>query len=253
MKSHRCLATAVERLWGLIVCLCAGTITYGASELPMEWPRVVFRDGVTNTIFQPQLQSWDYATLKAVSTVAVQPKGAGQPTFGAIKLTAKTRVDRAARTVFLEQPEITQANFPSAGTQAEAYLKTLRSLLPREMKDISLDRLEAGLAILEARQRGAAQPLKNDPPTIVFSTRPAMLVPVDGRKPRRGGLQCLDGERMGHVLWPRLQLHHRYARGRPAWRRGKCLYRQLRLWRPGRLLQRNHRRGGCRSQGDLGQ
>ena len=66
MKPHRRLAATVERLLGLIACLSAGTITHGASELQMEWPRVMFRDGVTNTVFQPQLLSWDYLTLKAV-------------------------------------------------------------------------------------------------------------------------------------------------------------------------------------------
>ncbi len=180
MKPHRRLAATVERLLGLIACLSAGTIIHGAPELQMEWPRAVFRDGVTNIVFQPQLQSWDYVTLQAVCAVAVQPRGARQPTFGTIQITAKTRVDRAARTVFLEEPEITEGHFPSAGAQAEAYLATLRSLLPREVKSISLDRLEASLAILEAHQRAASQPLQNNPPAIIFSTRPALVVPVDG-------------------------------------------------------------------------
>lgn len=180
MKPSRGPVNTLKRLLSLSAYLSVGMITYGASALPLEWPRVVFRDGVTNTIFQPQLESWDYVTVKARSAVALQPKGAEQPTFGTIEITAKTRVDRAARTVFLDQPAITQANFPSAGPQAEAYLKTLRSLLPREIQEISLDRIEANLAILEARQRGAAQPLNNHPPVILFSTRPAMLIPVDG-------------------------------------------------------------------------
>jgi hypothetical protein len=156
------------------------TLTLVASELPIEWPRVMVRDGVTNTVYQPQLQSWDYATLNAISAVAVQPQGAGQPTFGTIHLTAKTRVDRATRTVILEQLDIIQGNFPSAGPQAQAYLARLRSLLPRDVTSISLDRLEASLAILQARQRAASQPLDNRPPKIIFSTRPATIVPVDG-------------------------------------------------------------------------
>lgn len=180
MKSPRRLAAAVERLLGLMACLGAGTLTHSASELQMEWPRAVFRDGATNTVYQPQLESWDYLTLKAVCAVAVQPRGASQPTFGTIEVTAKTCVDRADRMVLLEQPEITRGNFPSAGPRGEAYLATLRSLLPREVKSISLDRLEAGLAILEARQRAASLPLNNNPPAIIFSTRPAMVVPVDG-------------------------------------------------------------------------
>jgi len=180
MRLHRLFTAGVGRFLGVVACLSAGTIAYGAPELQMEWPRVVFRDGVTNTVYQPQLESWDYATIKAVCAVAVQPRGAAQPTFGTIQVTAKTRVDRAERTVYLEQPEIPEGNFPSAGAKGEAYLATLRSLLPREVKSMSLDRLEAGLAILEARLRAASQPLNNTPPAIIFSTRPAMLVPVDG-------------------------------------------------------------------------
>ncbi len=180
MKRHYCRAAPAGKLLGLILCLGAAMLTRGATELKMEWPHVTFRNGLTNTVYQPQLQSWDYTTLKAVSAVAVQPKGAAQPTFGTILFTAKTRVDRAARTVFLEHLEITQVLFPSAGAEAQTYLTTLRSLVPTEVTSISLDRMEASLAILQARQRAASQPLKNEPPAIIFSTRPAMAVPVDG-------------------------------------------------------------------------
>ncbi len=155
-------------------------IPYAATELRMEWPHVVFRNGVTNTIYQPQLQSWDYVTLKAISAVSVQPQGAEQPTFGTIQFNARTRVDRAERTVYLEQLEITQCLFPSAPTQAPIYLATMRSLLPGAVTSISLDRMEASLAILEARREAASQPLRNAPPAIIFSTQPAMVVPVDG-------------------------------------------------------------------------
>jgi len=180
MKRHCGPAGAAERLLGLATCLSVVTLAHGASELRMDWPRVISHGGVTNTLYQPQLESWDYATLKAVSAVAVQPKGAENPTFGTIQIAAKTRVDRATRTVFLEQVQITEGNFPSAGPQAEMYLTTFRSLLPREVKSISLDHMEASLAILEAGKRAASQPLKNTPPAIIFSTEPALLVPVDG-------------------------------------------------------------------------
>jgi hypothetical protein len=180
MEPHHHLDTRGARLLGLLVCLSVGTMLGGASDLNMEWPRVMFRDGLTNTFYQPQLQSWDYLTLKAVSAVAVQPRGAAQPTFGTVLFQAKTRVDRAQRTVFLEQVEITQGLLPSAGPQAQTYLATLRSLLPKEVKSLPLDHLEANLRILEARQQATSQPLKNDPPVILFSTTPAMVVPIDG-------------------------------------------------------------------------
>ncbi len=164
--------------------LGAGLILIGLSAHgdtpPPEWPRVFFRDGVTNTIYQPQLESWDYFTMKVRSAVSIQPKGAAQATFGTIVVTAQTQVDRAERQVYLSAMQITDENFPSAGTKEAAYLATLRSLLPKSVKSISLDRLEANLAILEAREKSKGQPLKNDPPLILFSQVPAMLILVDG-------------------------------------------------------------------------
>lgn len=174
------LEAMVRTLSCVGLCFSVGAVIHAAPGPPWEWPSVTFRNGVTNTIYQPQLQSWDYVTLKALAAVSVQPKGAAQPTFGTIQFTAKTRVNRAERTVFLEQTEITQGLFPSAGPEAQKYLATLRSLVPREVTRLSLDSMEAFLAVLQARQKAASQPLKNDPPTIIFSTKPAMVVPVDG-------------------------------------------------------------------------
>jgi hypothetical protein len=165
---------------GVCLWLSASSAAYAVTKLNVEWPHVVYRNGVTNTIYQPQLQSWDYVTLKAIAAVAIQPKGAEQATFGTIQLSARTRVDRAERIVIFEQIEITNGLFPSAGAQAQVYVDTMRSLLPKEVKSISLDRVEADLAILQARLQSASQPLRNNPPAIIFSTQPAMVVLVDG-------------------------------------------------------------------------
>lgn len=167
-------------LLSLVGCLSPCTLIYADSAPSAEWPRVWFRNGVTNTVYQPQLDSWDYFTLKATSAVSVQPQGAPQPMFGAIHFVAQTRVDRAEREVYFDKIDIATADFPSAGPQTDAYLATIRSLLPNQVKTISLDRLEASLAILNARQRASGVPLNNVPPAILFSTTPAMLILVDG-------------------------------------------------------------------------
>ena len=59
----------------------------------------------------------------------------------------------------------------------------LERRLPREVARISLDRIQAALAITEAQRGGAAKPqaVKNDPPRVIFSTAPALLVLVDGK------------------------------------------------------------------------
>ncbi len=144
-----------------------------------EWPRVIVRDGVTNTVHQPQLESWDYYTLKAESAVAIQAKGANEAAFGSIVFSAKTRVDRSERKVYFEKIEIESGNFPGAEDKGEKYLAALRAGITKEVKELSLDRVEASLAIMEARKKGAG-PLKHDPPLILVFTNAAMLVQVDG-------------------------------------------------------------------------
>jgi hypothetical protein len=171
----------VGRFLGLSFAVILTASALAATPISADWPRVFIRGGTTNFIYQPQLESWDYATLTATSAVAVQPKGASQSTFGTIQFQAKTRIDRAEREVFFDEIQIVQGSFPSAGPMAEKYLASIRSLLPKEVKSMSLDRLEASLAILQSREQGRGQPLKNEPPVIQFSTTPAMLVPVDGQ------------------------------------------------------------------------
>jgi hypothetical protein len=158
----------------------------GQQTPPVEWPRVIVRDGVTNTIYQPQLDSWDNFTYTATAAVARQAKDEKQPVYGQIEVKARTTVDRAERSVQFEDLQITKAEFPSEPEKAETHLKALRALVPKEVRSISLDRVEANMAILEQQQKVANLPLKNDPPTIIYSIVPAMLVLVDGPPVYRG-------------------------------------------------------------------
>jgi len=145
-----------------------------------QWPLVLESAGVTNTIYQPQLDSWDYVSLTAHAAIAVQPARAPQPTFGVIEVSAKTFVDRAERMVSFQEVQITKANFPSAPAEAAGWTATLQRVLPPQVQSMSLDRIEASLAILDVQQKSKDLALRNDPPVIIFSPDQAMLVPVDG-------------------------------------------------------------------------
>jgi len=148
-----------------------------AKEDPDAWPRTIKRDTTTYTIYQPQLDSWDGVTLDARAAVAVQAADAKEPTYGIIFLHSGTTVDREERIVHFENLTVTKTQFPSL-KDPKAFLDRFQSFLPKDVKDIDLDRLEASLAIVEARSRPIE--LKNSPPVIVFATKPTMLVPVDG-------------------------------------------------------------------------
>jgi hypothetical protein len=93
---------------------------------------------------------------------------------------ARADVDKAARIVTLNDMTVTGANFPSAPNLQSAYLALIRKHVPLASKTIALDHVEAAYAISEAVKTARAVPVKNDPPAIIYSTTPALLVLVDG-------------------------------------------------------------------------
>jgi hypothetical protein len=147
---------------------------------PDPWPKVYPFQGVTYTIYQPQLDSWDGYLLQAKSAVSVQPAGAQEPTFGVLEFTAKTLVDRTSRTVFLNDFAIQKLNLPSAPGDNIMYQQGFLIKAPPQGRTISLDRLEAMLAVEGAEQMARKIPVMNDPPKFVFTSTPALLIPVDG-------------------------------------------------------------------------
>ena len=144
------------------------------------WPRQFSSGGTSLTVYQPQLDAWDGRRLQSHAAVAVRPQGAADSIFGVIWISAQTDVDKENRLVDLEDIELPKASFPSAPGSEGAYLETFRRELPKRSRTIALDRLEASLAILEERRKAWALPLRNDPPRILFSRVPAILVSVDG-------------------------------------------------------------------------
>jgi hypothetical protein len=154
-----------------------------ASNVPQDkWPRqVTGASGNTISLYAPQLDSWDGRTIDWHAALSILAPGAKEPTFGVMFCTAKTDVDKTTRMVTLTDLQVSKVNFPSAAAANDTYLKMAQqAIAKRKTVTVALDRLEASLAILEQQKKGESQPLKNDPPKIVFSSVPAVLVLVDG-------------------------------------------------------------------------
>ena len=144
------------------------------------WPRVVTSGATTTMIYEPQVDSWDGHQLVARNAVGVQNASQPQPTYGVVTLQALTLVDKTKRTVSLKNMRILGGDFPSARQKTQDYLKVLRQTFPKQLVELSLDRLETSFAVAPQQLRGSAQPLNNSPPKIIFSTKPAILVFIDG-------------------------------------------------------------------------
>ena len=172
-----------------ISLVCGGPLArVAAAQMPVAstdsadagWPRQLQSGTTTFSVYQPQVDSWEGNRLMTRAAVAVRDIGAAEPAFGVIWLSARTDVDKTNRMVSLEDLRITKASFPSAPASADDWQGQLQPLLSERCKTIALDRLESELAVQQEIQRGSAQPLRNSAPRIIFSTVPAILLPIDG-------------------------------------------------------------------------
>jgi hypothetical protein len=145
-----------------------------------DWPRVIKTGETTLSFYLPQLDSWDGSRLEAHAAVSVQTSAKTPPVFGVAFIAADTQVDKGARQVTLENLRIEKVHFPSATNQEPAFKKLLERHIPAKVRTLELDRLETALSMSEQREKGESKPIRNDPPRIVFSTTPAILVLIDG-------------------------------------------------------------------------
>src|SRR5947208_2425226 len=191
-----------------------------AENVPSEeqaesfWPHRIDAGDQTILVYQPQVESWIGTQLSARAAVSVESKTSPQPSYGVIWFSARTGVNKTTRLVTLSDVQITKANFPTAADGGAPTLAAVRSHLGEAPHTIGLDRLQANLLVNEAEARTEAAPLKNDPPRIIVSKTPALLVLVDGKPALRSvaqtslmrivntrALMALDPQSGRYYLW----------------------------------------------------
>src|SRR4029077_1596441 len=143
---------------------------------PDPWPKVLKQEGATYTLYQPQLDNWDGYNFAAHAAVSVLAAGAKDPDFGVIEITANTQVDRLSRTVHFSNIQVKKSTFPSTPAKAAAYQQGFQTMVAEGYSTMSLDRLQAMLAIEGAEKKARMIPVKNDPPKLILAHRSAVLV-----------------------------------------------------------------------------
>ena len=160
------------------------------------WPRQASIDGTSVTVYQPQVESWQNNQLTGRAAVSLQDQASPTPIFGVVWLTSRTEVDKETHQVSLEDMKVAKVNFPSKPEKSADYQAILAKALPEHSKTVSLDRLQASLAVTKAESATKKLPLNNDPPRIIFSNRSAVLVLVDGKPV----LRKVEGSRFMRII-----------------------------------------------------
>ena len=151
-----------------------------SQKVDWDWPREAIVGDDKMVMYQPQLEGWHGDEIQLYAAVSVENKEK-KINYGVVWFTARTEVDKVNRRVTLDNFQLTKVNFPALESKQSEYEAFLKAKLPGKSRVIALDRLEAALAALASQQpevKGLA--VKNDPPRIIFTTKPSMLVVIDG-------------------------------------------------------------------------
>ncbi|MGH9822107.1 MAG: hypothetical protein ACREDR_02445, partial [Blastocatellia bacterium] len=168
------------------------------------WPRKIESGDTTILFYDPQIQKWSGDELEGFAAVGVQTGsaelqgGTGQQgghssqTYGQVYFKARAVVNKENRTVTMDRFQVTKGSFPTASDKTSTYLAIIQQAEGNKVETVPLDQIQSDLAIADAEHKDAEQ-LRNDPPRIVYSSTPAVLVLIDGQPVLRpageGGLQ----------------------------------------------------------------
>jgi hypothetical protein len=153
------------------------------AQAPVDpgWPRsYTTATGASVVFYQPQMASWDQLT-HAVFYAAVSYTARGEKSaLGTIKVESETSVALDERLVSFADYTITESNFTTLPReQLRNVIADIASAIPLIERVISLDRILADLDQSQLIPRNM-DGVKAEPPVIFFSTKPAVLLNIDG-------------------------------------------------------------------------
>jgi hypothetical protein len=179
MRPHTLIAALILTLSALSVS--AGAFAQGSpvdTPPPDPWPRGVDLGDAQVLVYQPQINSWTDNQLDFRAALAIKLGGAKAASFGVIFATTRTQVDKVLRTVTFENLKISKIDFPTLPNRGAAYAAELQTQFATSIRTMSLDRLDSSLALAGIKPPTVA--VQNNPPWVIISYSPAILVPIDG-------------------------------------------------------------------------
>jgi hypothetical protein len=147
-----------------------------------EWPKVITAtDGSVLKVYHPQPESFSGNILKSRSAVSLLENGKTDPVFGTFWSVATVSTDRDNRVVSVQSVHVPNLKFADAlGDDETNFLKTtLETQLPQVENNIPLDELLTSLN-QDVEEKKLSTNLNNQPPKIIYSQNPSILVIIDG-------------------------------------------------------------------------
>ncbi|NJN64943.1 MAG: carbohydrate-binding family V/XII [Acidobacteria bacterium] len=179
-----CPAPRLESSCALVSASSSSSRSRSARSIPSlaeraSWPREVRSGDAKITLYQPQPDSLDGNVVTARAAISVDRKGSEGPVFGAIWVTAELEIDRESDLALVAEVTVDRVRFPGLADDdpKAADLKTfLEKEVPTWELEFTVDEIRRSLEAVDASVEG----LRHDPPKIIVSDRPAILISFDG-------------------------------------------------------------------------
>ncbi len=146
----------------------------------LKWPRYFQTNNYEYAVYQPQISSWPSNQIQGRFATAVRPAGTSNEVYGVVFFTARTSIDKVNRLVTLDDFQVTKTDFPTEPTFQQEYVAVMQAELPKVAKTIPLDHLESVFALSGNIAATKMEEVKNDPPKVIYTTQPSLLILVDG-------------------------------------------------------------------------
>lgn len=146
------------------------------------WPRQYKTEsGAELTLFQPQVSEWkDFNELHGLIAAELRTNKDSKPAYGVIDVSGRTTVDGQSGNVLLDNIKVTELNFSTLDRQQLTDLSIeVGKALPTGAITLSEDRITTSLA--DYQKLNDVSDLKSDPPVVLVSKVPAILVQTDGK------------------------------------------------------------------------
>jgi hypothetical protein len=143
------------------------------------WPRQITKPQGTIVYYQPQIDGWsNFQQLDWRMAISIAPTG-GKATVGALAMHGWTSVNSETQMVLISNLTIKNAYFPSLDPASATQMQQLVATFLPPSVWISMHRLVACVPKPLSPPPGVQ--LNNDPPQIIVSYQPAILLGVEGQ------------------------------------------------------------------------
>lgn len=146
------------------------------------WPKIInAQDGSVIKIYEPEPESFSGNILKTRSAISLLQPGKTDPVFGTFWAVQTVDVDRDNRRMNVVSVKVPNVKFSSdVDENTVSYVKTtLEAQIPNVEPDLSQDEILASLDN-NTEEKKLSKNLENNPPKIIYSNKPSLLVVIDG-------------------------------------------------------------------------